>query len=420
MANSNGIITAPVSFADVNHVLGTSHTDLAALCKDEHINKFARYKPIRSSVIGLLTEANRRAANHGIQVPDTSISSQKNLTAIQDAAGNDWEYVKPNGGSSSPYRLHDFGNTVSLTGEGYYHNAVPPIQVNYPRNGWTYTRGSNNSRTFGIYITLDPDDSARNLQCADFINSGLNLNEWTLIVGVNSTYFSQKVFEASGPILDDGEKGENVVLIEIPSGSGSYIADIYVCLYREISNNRYEFMPLPKQGDYNPEVMKLHIKDDATASGGGIEGDVFTETTASYALNGTYRPLSDFTDGGNCKYALRSSTGNLYMCLKLTNRSGYTKTINKTDFKLALDEFYDLTPKNMFNSTAGAGINSITVNNNATVTVYLEWEAIFAQSSYWNSSTKNSNWSFDLTRSGAYLVGSDMYVFKGTDGWVSR
>ena len=418
MANSNGIITAPVSFVDVNHVLGTSHTDLGALCKDVNINKFARYKPIRSSVIGLLTEADRRAANHGIQVPDTSISSQKNLTAIQDAAGNDWEYVKPNGGSNSPYRLHDFGNTVSLTGEGYYHNAVPPIQVNYPRNGWTYTRGSGNSRTFGIYIDLDPDDSTRNLQCADFVNSGLNLNEWTLIVGVDSPYFSQKVFEASGPILDDGELGENAVFITIPSGSGSYTADIYVCLYREISNNRYEFMPLPKQGDYNPMVMKLHIKDDASASGGGIEGDVFTETTASYSLNGTYRPLSDFTDGGNCKYALRSSTGNLYMCLKLTNKSGSTKTINRSDFELALDNITSV-PQKLYNSSKSS-VSSVTVNNNATVTVYLEWEAIFAQSSDWNSSTKNSNWSFDLTRSGAYLVGSDMYVFKGTDGWVSR
>ena len=244
------------------------------------------------------------------------------------------------------------------------------------------------------------------------------MNEWTLIVGVDSPYFSQKVFEASGPILDDGELGENAVFITIPSGSGSYTADIYVCLYREISSNRYEFMPLPKQGDYNPMVMKLHIKDDASASGGGIEGDVFTETTASYSLNGTYRPLADFTDGGDCKYALRSSTGNLYMCLKLTNKSGSTKTINRSDFELALDNITSV-PQKLYNSSKSS-VSSVTVNNNATVTVYLEWEAIFAQSSDWNSSTKNSNWSFDLTRSGAYLVGSDMYVFKGADGWVSR
>lgn len=417
MAHSNGIITAPVSFSDVNATLGTAHTDLASLCKDKNINKFARYKPIRSSVIGLLTEANRRAANHGIQLPEAVISNSLTLSAIQDAVANEWGYLKPNGGSSSPYRLHDFGNTVSLTGEGYYHNAVPPIQVNYPRNGWTYTRGSNNSRTLSIHVDLDPDDSIRNLQCVDFVNSALNLNEWWLVVGVDSTYFSQKVFAASAPILDSGDTGENTVVITIPSGSGSYTADIYVCMYR-IANNKYELLPLPRQGDYNPEVMKLRIKDDASGSGGGIEGDVFAETTASYALSGTYRPLTDFTDGGDCKYALRSSTGNLYMCLKLTNRSGSTKTINRSDFMLALDEI-NSAPQKLYNSSK-TSVSSVSVNNNATVTVYLEWEAIFAQSSYWNSSTKNSNWSFDLTRSGAYLVGSDMYVFKGTDGWVSR
>ena len=417
MANSNGIITAPVSFADVNHVLGTGHTDLGALCEDVNINKFARYKPIRSSVIGLLTEANRRAANHGIEMPDVVTSSSLSLSAIQDAAANDWGYLKPTGGSSSPYRLQDFGNTVSLTGEGYYHHAVPPIQVNYPRNGWTYTRGSNNSRALSIYVDLDPDDSTINLQCVDFVNSSLNLNEWTLAVGVDSPYFSTKVFTASAPILDTGEEGENTVVITIPAGSGSYTADIYVCMYK-IVGSTYYLLPLPKQGDYNPTVMKLHIKDDASASGGGIEGDVFTETTASYSLNGTYRPLSDFTDGGDCKYALRSSTGNLYMCLKLTNKSGSTKTINRSDFELALDNITSV-PQKLYNSSKSS-VSSVTVNNNATVTVYLEWEAIFAQSSDWNSSTKNSNWSFDLTRSGAYLVGSDMYVFKGTDGWVSR
>jgi len=40
MAHSEGIVTAPVGFADVNAVLGTSHTDLGNLCKDTHIGQW--------------------------------------------------------------------------------------------------------------------------------------------------------------------------------------------------------------------------------------------------------------------------------------------------------------------------------------------------------------------------------------------
>jgi hypothetical protein len=188
-------------------------------------------------------------------------------------------------------------------------------------------------------------------------------------------------------------------------------------MYR-FKDGQYEFLPLPKQGDYNPTQMKLNIKDDAEGSGGGIEGDVFQNTTASYALDGVFRALGDFTDGGIAKWALRSSTGSLFLCLQLTNKSGSTSVIQRNAFNLALEED-DYQPDFMYNSNKSA-ISSVTIANNATVTIYLEFNAVLANMSGWYQSNKNYNWSFDLTRSGAYLVGSDMYAFYGSNGWVQR
>ena len=79
----------------------------------------------------------------------------------------------------------------------------------------------------------------------------------------------------------------------------------------------------------------------------------------------------------------------------------------------------DANPQYMYDDQKRA-ISSVSIANGATVTIYLEWDALFTQLDDWNTSTKNSNWSFDLTRSGAYLVGSDMYAFKGSNGWVAR
>ncbi len=416
MAHSDGIITAPVSFGDVNAVLGTSHTTLSALCADPNINKFARYKSLAYPKLGLLTNAERQSVGHGITIPDVVESSTLNGDAIADAAANDWVYTRPTGGAQQPYRLHDFANTDGGT-DGYYHNAVPPIQMNYPKNGWTFTRGSV-AKSITIYCDLDPDDSAINLQANDFVSAGLNLNEWKLVAFVDSIYFTQKIFVCDDTILSDGEISGNSIRIDIPSGSGSYVADVYVCMYRMTDVNRYEYLPLPKQGDYNPTLMKLYIKDDASEGGGGIEGDVFANTTASYALDGTFKTLADFTDGGTAKWALRSYAGNIVFCLQLTNKSGSSRTIARNEFELVIENITSV-PQYMYNANKSS-ISNITIANNATVTIYLEWDGILAQLSGWNNSTKNDNRSFDLTRSGAYLVGSDMYVFKGSDGWVQR
>lgn len=414
---NNSYLQGDFTIADLASLLGYNSSHFGAVVANGDINKFARFKAVAYPSGEPISEAQRRSVAHGITIPDVVTSSSITGAAIMDAASNDWQYTRPTGGVNDPYRMADFRNeNAPTTGMGYYKDAVPPIQVNYPQNGWKYTRGST-SRTFSIHIDLDPDDSTINLQAEDFVASGLNLNEWTLIAYVDSQYFSTKLFASDDTILSGGEVSGNTIVITIPSGSGSYSADVYICMYR-YNSGRYEFLPLPKQGSYNPTIMSLYIKDDASESGGGIDGDVFQNTQASYALDGTFRPLADFTDGGEAKWAMRSFNGSLFFRIPITNKSGRTVNIPRNAFNLTLEDG-DYTANFMYDEDKRS-ISSFNIDDDETVIIYLEFTAVMANLSGWYTSTKNDNRSFDLYRGGAYLVGSDMYAFYGSDGWVAR
>ena len=113
MAHSNGIITAPVSFGDVNAVLGTSHTDLHALCEDNNINRFAKYKPVRSNVMGLMTDADFIAAGYGLSAPAAFYANTQNPNAT-------WSYLKP--------RVNiEWARLPDYDFNGYAHNCVCPF-----------------------------------------------------------------------------------------------------------------------------------------------------------------------------------------------------------------------------------------------------------------------------------------------------
>ncbi len=422
MSYSNGIITAPVSIYDVQRTLGSSSPDLGTLCKHANINKFARFKPVKYTSILPITDANRKSVAHGITIPDVVTSSSITGSAIMDAAGNDWDYEPPTGGSTYPYRLTDFANAEHPSSYGYYHNAVPPIQVNYPRDGWTFTRGTT-QKSLVISIDLDPDDSAINLQANDFTATGLNLNQWKLIAYIDSSYFSTKIFASDDTILNGGEISGNTIVVNVPGGTGTYTANVYVCMYR-YSSGRYEFLPLPKQGDYNPSVMKLKVIDDAQASGGGVPGDtteeMFNNVEFSYSLYGTYKTAWESTDNGTAKWSMKSA-GGLYVKMLLKNTGNTASTVDRAHFQLDLDGQGLVSATTMYNSSRSS-VSSVTIASGGTATIYLYFSGIFTGiGSDWTSSNKNSSWSMDFQRNGATLFGGDIYAYYSqTEGWTQR
>ena len=111
MAHSNGIITAPVSFGDVNATLGTSHTDLHSLCQDGNINRFSKNKSVRYNSPAVLAAADFLAAGYGLSAPAAFYANTQNPDAT-------WSYLKPRTNTDWA-RLSDFNN--------YAHNCVCPF-----------------------------------------------------------------------------------------------------------------------------------------------------------------------------------------------------------------------------------------------------------------------------------------------------
>ena len=421
MSYANNIIVAPVSIYDVQRALGNSSPDVGTLCKASNINKFARYKPLSYASVKPITNAIRASLIHGLTIPDVVQSNTKNGASIADAAANDWAYTKPSGGANSPYRLSDFGNVDSPSAYGYDHEAVPPIQCVYPRDGWTFLRGSSSSRNLIINFDLDPSDSITNLQATDFVAAGLDLNQWKFGVYVENI----GTFDADDYILDNGEIAGDTVVVTIPAGTGSYSRNVYVCMWR-YADGKYNYIPLPKQGDFNPATMVLHIVDDAEQSGGGIPGnnteEMFKNVWFSWAINGDFNTAWDCTDNGVATLCLRSQ-GSLCVKMVLSNKSGSSKRIYRQDFTLDLDgKTVGRTPSTMYNSNKSS-VNYVDIANNNTATIYLEFNAIFNDlGSDWDYSNKNSSWSMDFARDGATLFGGDIYAMKdtATPGWTQR
>lgn len=127
MANSSGIITAPVrQKADVQYVLTGSTSGnavLSALCRHANINPFAKYKPVcfadskpdRNAAVNPWWKAGGDCGLVPYMLRDYS-----DIVNHCDGTMNGWQYTKPTGGTY-PYRLLDF--------DGYNHGVSTSVKM---------------------------------------------------------------------------------------------------------------------------------------------------------------------------------------------------------------------------------------------------------------------------------------------------
>ena len=176
------IISAPVSIYDVQQCFGSGRNDVGGLIANVNINKWAKYKPVRSSTIDTVTGQWSTVLNKWLSSAiwwkadgkcgfniDTfnsagSISIPTNFLYKLKNGLLPWEYLRPQGGASSPYRLQDFAR--------YFHDAVPAVGTCGVQDGqvvWVHRTGQATT----LQIDYDaPSDDEVNLTLQDFtINS---------------------------------------------------------------------------------------------------------------------------------------------------------------------------------------------------------------------------------------------------------
>ncbi len=154
--------TTGISTSIVMNYIGGSSNNVGQLCLHPNINKWAKYKPVRYNSVNInrLSESWWRAqdGNCGLNIP-----VYPNIAAMFTALRNNtvmWDYLKPSGGATQPFRIADFG--------GYEHTAQPPF-VPQQLNSTYY-------RTLGIIGTaLDLRPQSSNELSVSDLGSAYNL-----------------------------------------------------------------------------------------------------------------------------------------------------------------------------------------------------------------------------------------------------
>lgn len=175
MGNANGIITAPVSMADVQTVLGDASNDLSALCKSEQVNKFSRFKPVVFTYTGNpIDVANWHRGTTGLAGFNIPLYySVLSLINILDDKPNgiDWDYIKPYGGMDAPYYLEHF--------KGYNHAAT---KLFLRWNGSDSAMNTNLGKVSADLITRGEVEGMINF--SDIYGSIVKLPNWRFAIAV--------------------------------------------------------------------------------------------------------------------------------------------------------------------------------------------------------------------------------------------
>ena len=195
--------TTNISTTLVGQTIGLASDVVGTLCSSTLINKWSKYKPVVYPAI--TTTGNWWKAvdgNCGLSIPEYS-NINNLVTAITN--GVTWNYNKPTGGASSPYRLGDF--------RGYEHNADIPFE--------------------GFYVPTTAYNNSANsvVGAAMLISSGeINSLAITDINRIKDWYFGCYMIKSSGSVLypryvttakpiSDGTSSVEIPIYGLPSGT---------------------------------------------------------------------------------------------------------------------------------------------------------------------------------------------------------
>ena len=312
MANSNGIIYAPADESDIAAVLETQLHEGEDIFQLQTINKWAKFKPFCYADAGIVPVVDASgyptrqtsptshyqcliAANCGLYINyrnygrDDCISKTRSM--IQ--AGNDddiWQYNRPNGSVSQPYRWQDL--------IGYYKDAMPFLwQSNIVEKKIPY-RGSedyNKEVGFGIEVYDSNNETIEGMiepsDLADTIYNGNNLYYYVAVCyPVNYSVLAASM--ASQPIAHIDGRSVSFKIRRNASGDyqvggnisdspwvGTTIFKMVHMLARVVDGNIESFIPIPYDSVQLP-ITTMEIQGTSTS----VQFDI--DALANFASNG--------------------------------------------------------------------------------------------------------------------------------------
>lgn len=262
MSIVNGIIQAPVTIADVKTTLGETSNDLAALCRSDKINMWAKYKPVELNKPFTSDEFDfenrkwrdnatwyRGADFEGVGICGIKIahsSTLQSLTELYDKGLGNWERVKVGSTFACPYRLSDF--------IGYKHAATAPF-----KRPFVASKTNENGSVFATMMIKNLD-TENELTLQEFGK----LSEAYLGLALKDAAGRLVYFMTTDKPLKNG--GVNVEMQGIAFAPGDYKAYLFLCsavlaLNKPPMQATYYTIP-----DFKPSVVNItseaqHIND---------------------------------------------------------------------------------------------------------------------------------------------------------------
>lgn len=315
MANSNGIISAPVSVDDVVTVLGATRFDVGYLCAnmDKKINRWAKHKPVPMAVNDTTENTYKGKDGDCAVVPPKILTSRDQLIASLEDDSYEWTYNAPRGGVQEPFRLTDF--------DGYDHFARSPF-------GHLLDMEFVLSSIEPVIIqAIAPNTmSESSLKISDFVRSDLKLGDWYFgVILHNSTY---TILATSTRTMNEGNAWQVDFGYLSVSFHGEYRAVPFL-----------SSKPWTAFGQHPSPVNMVTIEDQGATV-------VLKTQTETYVV-------------GITSYFTGERT--LYYSMKITNTTAYARNFNNCVLQVA-------SSLNGDNASTIATLGNITVNGNSSVT----------------------------------------------------
>jgi len=202
-----------ISVTKVNQALGTNINNLGRLCLSSSINKYSLWKPVSFNKLTGITESELLSINDGFEFTVyNTLDSLK--TAITN--GTVWNYIRPQGGSSSPYRLGDF--------RFYDHSATQWI---------TYTNSNVRVNQIRVVINNNVRDQLKKLPYwFPLLPEGLRGEQFLSLFLSSKTGNANKIVGLKDVVdIASGDTSLLIILLDmvgsIPSGSYNVALGLY-------------------------------------------------------------------------------------------------------------------------------------------------------------------------------------------------
>lgn len=236
--------TTNITTTLVSQAIGLASNNVGVLCAGKlpaenisasRINKWSKYKPVRYNNVA----PNRGAGADWWRAQDgncgLNIPVYANIADMFTALRNNtvmWDYLKPNGGATQPFRLGDFG--------GYEHSAQPPFVP--------MTLDSEYYASFGILGTsLSLRVQSQYELTVDDLGYTYNLGQMYFGVAICKKGTSGYKYRTQGTAISAGQGG--ALDISISSELGTYEVVYFLADEKKLSLTAPDiintFIPIP-------------------------------------------------------------------------------------------------------------------------------------------------------------------------------